>query len=180
MSAHIRPLAPDDYPAFFAYLNAQLEINGKHGFTLFQPVPRDVVAFPSEKESIFIGGLTRNFGQPGWRRAWIICDDNNAIMGHVDLRAHADSSITHRALLGMGVGEDYRGRGYARQLLEFICQWVREDDQLEWIDLEVLGANQPALTLYHSAGFAQLCEVADMYRIDGKSEAVVRMAARFS
>jgi len=78
------------------------------------------------------------------------------------------------------VGEDYRGRGYARQLLEFICQWVREDDQLEWIDLEVLGANQPALTLYHSAGFAQLCEVADMYRIDGKSEAVVRMAARFS
>jgi ribosomal protein S18 acetylase RimI-like enzyme len=101
-------------------------------------------------------------------------------MGHVDLRAHQDSGITHRTLLGMGVGEAYRGRGLSRQLLEFACLWVRASEQIDWLDLEVLSANLPALSLYQSAGFEQLCEFKDMYRIDGQPEAVIRMTAPFS
>jgi len=179
MNTTIRPLASSDYPEFFAYLNAQLALNGKHGYALFQPVSREVADFPSEKESSFVSGLSKTIGQPGWRRAWVICDEGGNIMGHVDMRAHADSSVTHRALLGMGVGAEYRNHGYARQLLEFGCQWVRENSDIEWVDIEVLSANQPALTLYRSAGFEQLCEIPDMFRIDGNSEAVVRLAARF-
>lgn len=175
----IRPLASGDYPEFFAYLNAQLAINGKDGYPLFQPVPRDVVEFPSEKESAFVAGLEKSFSQPGWRRAWVICDGAGVIMGHVDLRAHADSSITHRALLGMGVAKDFRGQGLSRQLLESACAWVKGSEHIEWIDIEVLASNVPALTLYRSAGFEQIGEIQDMYRIDGRPETVIRMAARF-
>lgn len=101
-------------------------------------------------------------------------------MGHVDLRAHADKNITHRALLGMGVGKAYRGMGLSRQLLEYVCGWVRSNDQIEWIDIEVLSANLPALALYRSAGFDHLCEIPDLYRIDGKPEAVIRMARKIT
>lgn len=176
----IRPLESDDYPAFFDYLHGQLAINGKDGFPLFQPVPRDVTEFPSEKESAFVAGLSKSMDQGGWRRSWVICNPAGDIMGHVDLRAHADSSITHRALLGMGVGRAYRGQGLSRRLLEFVCRWVQDSDRIEWIDIEVLSANEPALALYRSAGFEQLCEFTDMYRIDGRSEGVIRMAARFT
>lgn len=175
----IRTLGSDDYPEFFNYLNAQLSINGKHGFDLFQPVSREVQDFPSEKESAFVAGLSKNFGQPGWRRAWVIGNADNPIMGHVDLRAHHVSGITHRALLGMGVGQRWRRQGLSRALLDFACQWVREHDSLEWIDIEVLKANRSALALYRSAGFDHVCEIEDMFRIDGQSEAVIRMAARF-
>lgn len=179
METHIRELAAADYPDFFAYLNAQLAINGKEGYPLFQPVSRDVVEFPSEKESAFVAGLSRSIGQPGWRRAWVICNAAGDIMGHVDLRAHADSVILHRALLGMGVGKAFRRRGLSRQLLDYVCQWVRDSDGIEWIDIEVLGGNTPALALYQGAGFEHLCEIQDMYRIDGQPQSVIRMAARF-
>lgn len=176
----IRPLESGDYPEFFAYLNSQLEINGKQGYTLFQPVSRDVVDFPADKESTFIAGLGKNMDESGWRRAWVICNRDGAIMGHVDLRAHADRNITHRALLGMGVGKAYRGKGLSRQLLALVCEWVSSNDQIEWIDIEVLSANLPALALYRSAGFEQLSEIPDMYRIDGNPEAVIRMARKFA
>lgn len=179
MEAHIRLLVTADYPEFFAYLNSQLAINGKDGYPLFQPVSRDVMKLTSKKESTFVAGLSKSIGQPGWRRVWVICSLAGDIMGHVDLRAHVDSAITHRAMLGMGVGKAFRQQGLSRLLLDHVCQWVRHSDSIEWIDIEVLGGNTPALALYRGAGFEQLCEIEDMYRIDGQPQSVIRLAASF-
>lgn len=178
--ATIRPLVSGDYPAFFAYLNAQLAINGKQGFDLFQPVSRTVVEYPSEKEASFVAGLSKNIGQSGWRRAWIICSDAGALMGHLDLRAHSDSSISHRALLGMGVARECRRQGVANRLLDFAGRWVVENDCLDWIDLEVLAGNKAAVNLYRQAGFDVVGTIPDMYRIDGDKEAVIRMTKKFA
>ena len=176
MNDLIRELAARDYPDFFAYLNAQLRDNGKNGHPLFQPLSRDIETFPPEKEASFVAGLAKSIGQPGWRRAWVICGESGNIMGHMDLRGHPDASITHRALLGMGVGIAFRRRGLASQLLDFACEWVSEHDMLEWIDIEVLAANTPAVSLYRKHGFRQLGEIPDFYRIDGHHESVIRMA----
>lgn len=178
MKATIRPLDSGDYPAFFTYLNAQLEENGKNGNPLFQPVSRKITIFPVEKEAAFVSGLSKSVGQPGWRRAWVVCNDEGEIMGHVDLRAHSDSTIQHRALLGMGVGLSLRQQGLGRQLLEFACDWMRHHELLVWIDIEVLAVNTPAVALYENADFELLCEIPDLYRIDGKQESVIRMTRK--
>lgn len=179
-TSRIRPLAAADYPAFFAYLDEQLAENGKRGQPLFQPVSRDVVRFPAEKESTFVAGLGRALDQPGWRRAWLALDAGESILGHVDLRAHAESGIHHRALLGMGVARTHRRRGVARHLLDFVMQWMRQDTPLVWLDIEVMAGNAPALALYRKSGFEQLAQIEDMFRIDGRPEAVIRMARKIT
>ena len=179
MIIKIRLLGAGDYPAFFAYLNAQLEENGKHGAPLFQPVPREIIKLPVEKEAAFVGGLSKTIGQPCWRRAWLAMDEaNKNILGHVDLRAHHEVNTSHRALLGMGVLKSWRKQGIGRALLEFACRWAAECQLLEWIDIEVLCDNKPALHLYETAGFEKLCEIQDMYRIDGQPEGFIRLALK--
>lgn len=179
MNIKIRLLEAGDYPAFFAYLNEQLKENGKKGSPLFQPVPREIVKLPAEKEAAFVAGLSKSIGQPGWRRAWIATDDDNKnIIGHVDLRAHQEVNTSHRALLGMGVAFSWRKQGVGRALLDFSCQWAGERNLLKWIDIEVLCDNTPAFHLYESAGFETLCKIEDMYRIDGRAEGYIRMALK--
>ena len=179
MKIKIRLMEAGDYPAFFDYLNAQLEENGKSGAPLFQPVPREIVKLPAEKEAAFVAGLSKTIGQPGWRRAWLAMDENNKnILGHVDLRAHQEVNTSHRALLGMGMIKSCRQLGIGRTLLEFACEWARQSNLLEWIDIEVLCDNKPAFHLYETAGFEKLCVIQDMYRIDGQAEGYVRMALK--
>jgi ribosomal protein S18 acetylase RimI-like enzyme len=176
VNTQIRPLESGDYPAFFHYLNAQLEENGKNGNPLFQPISREVICFPPEKEATFVAGLSKSQGQSGWRSAWVICNEEGEIMGHVDLRGHNDSAIKHRALLGMGVSRSFRRQGLATKLLEFACGWAGKNKPLEWIDIEVLAVNQPAVALYLENGFEKNCEIPDLYRIDDAPESVIRLA----
>jgi GNAT superfamily N-acetyltransferase len=53
---------------------------------------------------------------------------------------------------GFGVAQDYRGRGYAKALIEGIVANATEHG-IESISLEVLANNTPALNLYQTAGF---------------------------
>lgn len=176
MNTEIRSLEFSEYPRFFQYLNAQLEENGKNGNPLFQPVSRKIILLPPEKEASFVAGLSKSQGQSGWRCAWVICNEEREIMGHVDLRGHNDSAIKHRALLGMGVSRDFRRQGLATKLLEFACGWANENESLEWVDIEVLAVNQPAVALYLKNGFEKNCEIPDLYRIDDAPESVIRLA----
>jgi ribosomal protein S18 acetylase RimI-like enzyme len=55
------------------------------------------------------------------------------------------------------------------QLLASAVDWARQQDNLKWIDLEVLSENQPAVALYLRSGFTMTARIADMLQIDGVS-----------
>jgi ribosomal protein S18 acetylase RimI-like enzyme len=59
---------------------------------------------------------------------------------------------------GFGIAPQYRGQGYAKQLLEHIVQTARQCG-LETIALEVLKDNAPAINLYRAGGFAIVREL---------------------
>lgn len=59
---------------------------------------------------------------------------------------------------GFGVAPEYRGKGYARQLLTHMIDAGRER-ALETIALEVLQENTPAIGLYRSGGFEVVREL---------------------
>lgn len=144
----IRLVAPKELEKFFIYLNDHLSNNGKEGTPLFQPLSRNDSRLPKEKEESFSEGLSIPVGQAGWRRVWIAVDQNEEILGHIDLRALTDKYTEHRALLGMGVDRKYWRKGLGKRLIETVTLWVASETAIEWIDLWVLSNNVPAVHLY--------------------------------
>ena len=166
MTFDIRPATEADLPALFAYLDDHLSDNGSAGTALFMPVARSAARFPPEKEAGMRNGFAIPVGQPGWRKPWIAWSADGQIAGHVDLRARREAACTHRALLGMGVHRDFRRLGLGAQLVQVACAWAKTH-AIDWIDLDVLSVNQPAIALYLRCGFTLVGEMPDMFRVDG-------------
>lgn len=173
----IHSVAPADLPALFVYLDDHLQDNGRGGVPLFQPMARADSRFPTDKRAAFALGLHAEVGAPGWRRAWMALDADGAICGHVDLRARPERASSHRCLLGMGVHRDVRRQGLGERLLAAALAWARAQQSLDWVDLEVLSANQPARRLYARCGFDFAGELSDLFRIDGEEHGYVYMTA---
>jgi ribosomal protein S18 acetylase RimI-like enzyme len=81
-------------------------------------------------------------------------------------------------MLGMGVHRVWRRRGLGRRLLAAAAGWARTETDVDWIDLEVLSDNLPAVDLYARAGFTTVARVADMLRIAGVSHDLSYMTFR--
>ena len=164
----IREMVRADLPVFFMYLNDHLSDNGSGGTALFMPMARSESVFTPERQTAFRTGMDTPIGQPGWRRCWLALTEDGSIAGHIDLRARPEKTCAHRTLHGMGVHRDFRKQGLGAALLEVASAWAVQQ-QFDWIDLEVLSVNAAARQLYARAGFAQVGEMADMFRIDGQS-----------
>jgi ribosomal protein S18 acetylase RimI-like enzyme len=177
-SRTIKRVEENNSRQFFAYLDAHLRASGTADVPLFQPAPRAQSGYLREKEASFIEGLSIAVGNPKWRRAWVAVDTHENILGHVDLRARMEPCSSHRAHLGMGVRIDLRRNGIGGDLLDFVTEWARHTGIVEIIDLEVLSPNFPAISLYEQAGFKRICEVEDMFRIDGQSVSHIMMTKR--
>ncbi len=165
----IVPVAAQEFDQFLIYLDDHLSDNGKHGDAYFQPLSRGESSFPPERAAAFRAGLALPVGQAGWRRLWVARDASDRIIGHIDLRAHAERFAGHRCLLGMGVDRGHRKISLGKRLIEHAQEWVQANELLEWIDLQVLSSNAKAIRLYERSGFEKIGETADMFRIDGQS-----------
>jgi ribosomal protein S18 acetylase RimI-like enzyme len=174
----IRPIENAGLGALLAYLEDQVRDNGRNGTPLFLAESRAAPWVAAEREAPFRVGLHTPIGQPRWRRVWSAVDARDAIVGHVDLRAHADAGTSHRALLGMGVHRAHRRQGLGRRLVEFVTAWAQQDTTLAWIDLDFLAGNLPAERLYRAVGFEEVGTIRDMFRIDGQSVDNVSMTKR--
>ncbi|MEO5932172.1 MAG: GNAT family N-acetyltransferase [Duganella sp.] len=164
----IEQLTADDFDLFLAYLNDHLSDNGREGTGYFQPLSRDDARFPADKADAFKAGMRVDVGAPGWRRVWVARGADGRIAGHIDLRAHAERYAAHRCLLGMGVDRGQRKAGLGGRLIEHAQQWAAYTARLEWMDLQVLSTNTPAINLYLRSGFHKTGEIADMFNIDGR------------
>jgi ribosomal protein S18 acetylase RimI-like enzyme len=162
----IEPLTIGEFDWFIAYLTEHLAENGSEEVGYFQPVSREVPTLPLAKAEAFRSGLGTAVPEVGWRRAWV-ARQRSAFVGHIDLRARPEPFTSHRCLLGMGVHREYRRRGLAGRLLAMATAWAVETSGLDWIDLEVLSTNLPAVRFYEKAGFELVGDVADLFRIDG-------------
>ena len=107
----IDALLPAEFDEFVNYLDEHLQENGSPEVGYFQPLSRDAGSFPEERKAAFRAGLEIAVGEPGWRRAWVARGAEGQILGHIDLRAHAERYTAHRCLLGMGVHRSLRRQG---------------------------------------------------------------------
>ena len=174
----IEPIGESGCDEFFRYLNDHRSDNGAAETGYFMPLSQSESGFPPEKEQLFRDGLKLPIGSPGWRRVWVGRDARRQIVGHVDLRSHPVRFAEHRCLLDMGVHRNHRRLGVGAALLSHATEWALANTGLEWLDLEVPSTNEPALRLYLRAGFAKVGEVAEMFKMDGRSFSWTTMTKR--
>ncbi|HEX9172832.1 MAG TPA: hypothetical protein VF861_09225 [Telluria sp.] len=55
-----------------------------------------------------------------------------------------------------------------------------ENTALAWVDLQVLSRNEPAIRLYHAAGFVKTGEIPEMFKIDGQLLSYTSMSRRLA
>ncbi|OEE66734.1 GNAT family N-acetyltransferase [Enterovibrio norvegicus FF-33] len=165
----IEDAGSEDMAALFAYLNRQLEENGAEGGALFQPLSRDECVVSDDVKKRFSDGVLADRESSNWRKIWLAKNSSGNIVGHIDLRHYADEHCRHRVLLGMGVDRAVRRQGLGESLLKTAIAFCQNDEKTEWLDLNVIGCNEKAITLYRKLGFEQLGEISDYYRIDGQS-----------
>ena len=82
------------------------------------------------------------------------------------------------ACFGLGVDRHHRRVGVGAFLLAHATDWAVTHTRLEWLDLQVLSANAPAMRLYLRAGFMMVGEMVNMFRIDGRYFTYTTMSKR--
>lgn len=176
MTPRIIDLQTRDFSEFAEYLNDHNSDNGAEGQPLFQPIARSDCHFAGERAVGFRRALDVVPPTPGWRRAWVALAGKDRLVGHVDLRAHPTPHMVHRCLLGMGVHREWRHLGMGQRLLDVAIEWAKADQQMEWIDLQVIASNGAAVRLYKRAGFTETGLIRDCFRMDGRQVDYLSMA----
>lgn len=63
---------------------------------------------------------------------------------------------SHKGTLGMSVHGDWQGQGVGKQLIHFLIGWLKSNSDIEFIKLEVVEPNVPAVQLYKNFGFKEI------------------------
>ncbi len=77
---------------------------------------------------------------------------DNQIIGYTYLKYLANDNKKGYLIDGLYILENYRGQGYAKKLLKYALNLL-ENKSLDFIDINVLGANEKARNLYRLLGF---------------------------
>ncbi|MFZ5609711.1 MAG: GNAT family N-acetyltransferase [Pseudomonadota bacterium] len=144
--AHVvlRSAAPGDARAVTAFKRAAL-LQSDYLNTLPGEYGGDVGA---EKAAIRQAGQADN-------AVMLVAEAGGGLAGLVETKAEAQRRRAHNILMGIMVGEEWRGQGIGRALIERLLDWARRHPRLERLNLSVHAGNAPALALYRDLGFVE-------------------------
>lgn len=120
-----------------------------HAFDLPVFVSLDKELFPYSPWSA--SQYKEEFSSPT-RHFVVAVDESNTIVGYAGVFAPGG---TEADVLTVGVVPAHRGKGIAKQLMEMITQWAKEQGSTAMM-LEVKIDNSEAIGLYKSLGYSQL------------------------
>lgn len=175
----LRPADVADLDALVRHLEVHVAESGRAGAPYFAP---SRTFRPTEVRDLTRARMERRLDEPNWGRIWLLLDDVDEapskrglspprptvdVVGHVELRGGRLFEELHRATLGIGILEGFRGQGNGRRLLSAAIDWAVSQPFLAYIDLGVFAENHPARRLYRRAGFVERGRLADAFRIDG-------------
>jgi len=173
MSKHapctIRIAAVADLPAVIAHL-VRFETPWREGRDPlpYGPYHRTDCPTIEERTARHLDVWSRPLTAAGWSRMLLgIVDD--AIVGHVNLTGDGMYAGLHRARIGLGVEEAFRGRGLARVLMEAAIDRARAEPSIDWLELGVFVGNMHARALYERLGFRTTGIIPDRFRVDNLS-----------
>jgi len=104
-----------------------------------------------------------------------IAVDGERVVGWCDIRPQRLEGFTHCGILGMGVLDGYRGKGYGTQLMDEALR-AAKNYGMERVELEVYASNIPAIRLYEKKGFRHEGVKEKARKLDGVYDDIIMMA----
>lgn len=83
----------------------------------------------------------------------LIAEYDDELIGNIDLTGSKRIKMSHTAMLGMGIREEWRNQGLGRILIEEAIEYVAKFSSLELIWLDVYASNKLGYNLYKHTGF---------------------------
>jgi ribosomal protein S18 acetylase RimI-like enzyme len=143
----IRPLRPDDLPAYKALRDTML---AAHPSAFTSDAAEGLARTPDSYRSRL--GLERAEGGQFTLGAW----DAGALVGAISCERDARLKVRHIGhIVGMMVRDESQGRGVGRALLTECVVLARRAAGLEMLTLTVTAGNRPAIALYEGFGFVR-------------------------
>lgn len=162
---YIRNAQLSDAAALIDYVKL---VAGESTFLTFPPEEfrRDI----PEEEGIIMAHLAVP------NRIFILGMIEGEIAGILNVEATQKSRLRHRAEFGVTVKKKHWGKGIGRRLVEETIQWAKDSPIVEKLILEVMVANEKAVSLYESLGFEIEGRLKRDTLIDGQYYDVYMMA----
>ncbi len=95
---------------------------------------------------------------------FLIAEYNTKLIGNIDLTGSKRSKISHTAMLGMGISENWRNQGLGRILIQSALEWAKNQSELEIIWLDVYASNAIGYNLYQKMGFELSGIIKDFFK----------------
>jgi len=105
---------------------------------------------------------------------FVVVDDER-VVGWCDIRPQRLEGFKHCGILGMGLLEGYRGKGYGTRLMDEAMK-AAKNYGMERVELEVYASNIPAIRLYEKKGFIHEGVKKKARKLDGVYDDIVMMA----
>ncbi len=115
----------------------------------------------SKKDSEFLNDISEERAQDiqkeysGKGKKAYLLKDGDLVVGQLLMEYNSTSKIVKLSLIS--VLSDYRGQGYARQLLDKVDQYAKQNDAVG-VDLYVDKKNNDAIRLYEKSGYKKVKE----------------------
>lgn len=116
----------------------------------FIPKHADEIKLSIEQEKEWINSFLIND-----HSLLLVAEYDNYIIGNIDLTGNSRKVMTHTAVIGMGMIEEWRNAGLGTALLNAIIQWAKNNPILEIIWLQVYTENILGMALYRKMGFVE-------------------------
>jgi RimJ/RimL family protein N-acetyltransferase len=101
---------------------------------------------------------------------FLLATHTREIIGCASVDGQARRKIAHQAVIGMGIGEAWRGRGVGDALMRTIVAWGEANPTVEILTLGVYAANEHAVRLYRRHGFVEYGRLPRALRHPGGEE----------
>lgn len=140
----IRSPLPEDAAAVIDHIRDEIDT---HGFSVTMPDEFDKT--PEEHAEV----LRHIAERPGCLA--LIALHDGAIIANLQFKNHPRRRMAHHGHFGVGVSDDWRGRGVGRAMITALLDWAAASEEIEKVCLGVFATNRRAIGLYTSIGFAE-------------------------
>ena len=84
---------------------------------------------------------------------FLVAEAEGQIVGTLTCRGGHRRATHHAAMIGMSVGQAWRGQGIGNMLMEQLIEWAKNSGVITRLELAVFAQNENAISLYHKFGF---------------------------